>query len=108
MKRFKIYHSKRFDRELAKYDKSFQDRIDKIEDEIVINPHTGNPLNVKWLREKRYNKYRIYFIIYEDLQSVIMVGISEKKNQQKIINTIRLLFDFFKKELEKLIGEDII
>ena len=108
MKTFKIYHSRRFDRELVKYNKSFQNRVDKIENEIVKNPYTGNPLNVKWFREKRYNKYRIYFLIYEDLQSAIMVGISEKKDQQKIINTIRLLFDFFRKELEKLMGEDII
>ena len=106
MKTFKIYHSKRFDKELAKYDNEFQDRVNKIEDELINNPYSGSPLNVKWFREKRHNKYRIYFLIYEDLQSIIMVAISEKKDQQKVINTIRLLFDFFKKELENLIKDD--
>lgn len=107
MKKFKIYHSKRFDKELARYGKSFQDRVDNVENEIIINPYVGNPLNVKWFREKRFKKYRIYFLVYEDLESVIMVGVSEKKDQQKIINTIRFLFDYFRKELEKLIEEEI-
>ena len=103
----KVYHSSRFDRELAKYDKLFQNRVDNIEDQLVENPYVGDPLNVKWFREKRYGKYRIYFLIYEDLQSVIMVGISKKRDQQKVINTIRLLFNFFREELERLIQEDI-
>src|SRR3989338_11217837 len=106
MRKFKVYHSSRFDRELSKYDKAFQDRVDNIEDQIVENPYTGDPLNVKWFREKRYGKYRIYFLVYEDLQATIMVAISEKKDQQKVINTIRLLFSFFRVELESLIKED--
>jgi mRNA-degrading endonuclease RelE of RelBE toxin-antitoxin system len=107
MRDYKVFHSSRFDKELTKYNKSFQERIDKIEDQISENPYTGSPLNVKWFREKRYEKYRIYFLIYEDLKSVIMVGISEKKDQQKVINTIRLLFSYFKTELEELIRKEI-
>jgi len=105
---FKIYHSKRFDKELSKFDQNFQSIIDKIEDKISENPYSGDPLNVKWFREKRYEKWRIYYIIYENLQAVIMVAISEKKDQQKVINTIRLLFNFFREEIERLIKEDII
>ena len=106
-KKFKVYHSSRFDRELSRRDKNFQERIDKIEDQLVENPYVGDPLNVKWFREKRYDKFRIYYLIYEELDAVIMVAISEKKNQQKTINSIRLLFSFFRNELEKLIIEDI-
>ncbi|GBE20042.1 MAG TPA: hypothetical protein ENG87_02385 [Candidatus Pacearchaeota archaeon] len=103
MKRYKIYHSNRFEMELSKLDKSLQNRIDKIEDQLVKNPYVGSPLNVKWFREKRIEKYRIYYVIYEDLESAFMVAISEKKDQQKVINTIRLLFDFFREEIESLI-----
>jgi len=102
--RFKIFHSARFDRELAKFDLHFQKQVDKIEDQIVENPYVGDPLNVKWFREKKIGKYRIYFIIYEDLESVFMVAISEKKDQQKVINTMRLLFDFLRDEIEDLLG----
>ncbi len=106
MKKYKIYHSARFDSELSKLDKDFKNRIDKIEDQLVENPYVGDPLNVKWFREKRYNKYRIYFIIYDNLESVFMVAISEKKDQQKVINTIRLLFDYLKKEIENIIKKE--
>jgi len=106
MKTYKIYHSSRFDRDLSKFDKSFQDKLDKIEDKLVENPYIGDPLNVKWFREKRIGKFRIYYLIYEDLDSVFMVAISEKKDQQKLINTVRLLFDYFKNEIEKLVEEE--
>ena len=109
MGRYKVYHSARFDSELSKFDKNFQDRVDKIEEQLIQNPYTGDPLGVRWFREKRYGKYRIYFIIYDDLEAVFMVAISEKKDQQKIINTVRLLFDFFRKEIENIISkEDLI
>ena len=91
MKRYKVYHSSKFDEQLFKFDKDFQERVDKIEDQLVGNSYTGDSLNVKWFREKRIGKYRIYYLIYEDLNSVFMVAISEKKDQQKVINTIKLL-----------------
>ena len=106
MEKFKIYHSQRFDKDLAGFDKNFQDRVDRIEDQLVENPYSGKPLGVKWFREKKYEKYRIYYLIYENLQSVFMVAISEKKDQQKVINTIRLMLNFFKEELQRLIDKD--
>ena len=100
-----MFHSARFDRDLSKFDINFQNQVDKIEEQLVENPYIGKPLNVNWFREKKIKKYRIYYIIYEYLESVFMVAISEKKDQQKVINTIRLLFDFFKNEIEKLIND---
>src|SRR3989344_550525 len=104
--KFKIYRSERFEKELAKFDKKFQERVDKIEDELVENPYSGKPLGIRWFREKRYENYRIYYLIYDDLESVFMVGISDKKDQQKVINTIKLLLDLFKRELGNLIDKD--
>ncbi len=102
MRKYKIYHSYKFDRLIEKLDKSILDRLDKIEDQLVDNPYTGDPIDVTWFREKRFNKYRFYYLIYEDLGSVFMVGISVKKDQQKVINTIKLLLEFFRKEMEQL------
>jgi len=34
-----------------------------------------------------------------------MVAISEKKDQQKVINTIKLLMDLFRNELENLLNK---
>lgn len=104
MDKFSLYHSATFDRKLAKFNIDFQRQVNNIEDKLIINPEIGKPLNVKWFREKKINKYRIYYLIYEDLKSIFMVDISEKKDQQKIINTIRLLFNFFKIELKDIIN----
>ncbi len=101
-----MYHSARFDKELRKFDSIFKEEVDKIEEHLKENPYVGDPLNVKWFREKRIGKYRVYYLIYDDLNSVFMVGVSEKKDQQKVINTIRLLFEFFRVELEKLIRKE--
>ena len=102
---YKVYRSQSFKRELSKFDKNFQNRVDKIEDELFENPYSGKPLGVRWFREKRYESNRIYYLIYEKLSSVIMVAISGKKDQQKVINTIRWMSDFFEEELKKLINE---
>tara|TARA_Y100000034_G_C6713417_1_gene315254 strand:+ start:174 stop:503 length:330 start_codon:yes stop_codon:yes gene_type:complete len=103
MRKYKLYHSSRFDRELSKLTKEFQQRIDKIEDQLINNPYIGKPLNLKWFREKKLEKYRIYYLIYDNLNAIFMVAISDKKDQQKVINTIRLLLEFFRKELDTLI-----
>ena len=104
MRKYKIFHSQRFDKELLKFNRFFQDCVDKIEDQLVENPYAGNPLGVRWFREKRIGKCRIYYLIYDYLESVFMVAVSEKKDQQKVINTIRLLFDYFKEEIENLVS----
>ncbi|MBI2233024.1 MAG: hypothetical protein HYU56_03830 [Candidatus Aenigmarchaeota archaeon] len=88
--------------------RSFKERVNKIEDQLVKNPNVGSPLGISWLREKRYGKYRIYYIIYEDLKSVFMVAISEKKDQQKVINTVKILLEYFKEEIKELVDKNKI
>jgi len=102
MGKYSIYHSARFDKELEKFDKDFLNWLDNTENQLTENPYIGDPLGVRWFREKKHKKYRVYFLVYDDLSSVFMVGISAKKNQQKEINTIRLLLTFFRAEIESL------
>ena len=106
MKKYKVYNSQTFDKELEKHDKSLQEYIDKLEDQLVENPYTGKPLNVRWFREKKLGKYRIYYLIYDDLESVFVVGLSGKKDQQKVINTTGLLLDFLRDEIENIIDKE--
>jgi len=61
---YKIFHSERFDKETSKFDSNFQEQVDKIENQLVENPYVGDALNVKWFREKRIGKCRIYYLIY--------------------------------------------
>ncbi len=98
-----IFHSLAFDRTLMKQEKDLIEWLDKIEEQLVNNPYVGDPLRVSWFREKKRGKYRVYYLIYEDLKSVYMVGLSDKKDQQAVINTIWLLIDNFKEEIKNLI-----
>lgn len=100
---YEVFHSTTFDNELESYPKEFKDWLEKIEDQLFENPYVGDPLGVRWFREKKHDTFRIYYLVYEDLNAVYLVGISAKKDQQKIINTIWLLLDNFKEEIENLI-----
>ena len=104
MKIYEVYRSGRFERELGKFDAGFHSHVDKIEEELKENPYLGKPLGTKWFREKKHGKYRIYFAVYEELDSVFMIAISGKKDQQKVIATVKLMFHLFRDELGKIIG----
>ena len=95
-----IYHTATFDTKLKKYSLDFQDWLDHIEDQLILQPYVGDPIRVPWFREKKKGKIRVYYLIYESLGIVYLVDISEKKDQQKIINTIWALLDGFYEEVE--------
>ena len=103
MKKYRVYRSKLLNEKLQNMPKDFIEWLSKIEDQLVLNPYVGKPLGFEWFREKKYGKYRVYYLIYEDLRAIYIVAISEKKNQQKTINTIKLFLEFFREEIEKLI-----
>jgi len=106
MKRHKVFRSVSFQKEISKYDKNIQERVNKIEDRLMYNSKYGNPLGTRWFRESRFENYRIYYLVYEDLQAIYIVAISNKKDQQKAINTIRLFLEFFREEIERLVEKD--
>ena len=106
MTKYAIYHSSRFDKELGKFDVDFQKHVDKIEEQLKENPFLGKPIEAKWFREKKHEKYRVYFVVYEEFEAIFMVAISEKKDQQRVIATVKLMFNFFKEELRKIIDTD--
>ncbi len=105
MKSFKVYQSKIFQDKLKDMPVHFKEWVENIQDQLVLNPYVGKPLGTEWLREKKYGKYRIYYLIYEDIITVFMVNMSEKKDQQKIINTIKLFLNTYKEELKEVSGE---
>lgn len=71
-------------------------RIHKLSD----NPFLGKPLSNSFIRELKLEKFRIYFAIYKNEVIVLLLDISDKKEQQKVIDTIKenrqLLNEFIK------------
>ena len=56
---------------------------------LAENPYQGKPLGVSFFREKKISGRRVYFQIYNKYIIVLMISISDKREQQKIINNIR-------------------
>ncbi|MCR4335476.1 MAG: hypothetical protein NUV57_02980 [archaeon] len=105
MTKWKVFFTATFKEKLDKSEKDFQNWVEKILDHVEENPYVGKPIDVKWFREKKHGKQRIYYLIYADLKSVYLVNMSEKKDQQAIINSILLLLDVYKKEIEEISKE---
>ena len=103
---FKVFRTLTFDKELSKLSKSEQGIIKKFEEKLVENPFVGKPLSYKFLREKKFNGKRAYFLIYEDYVIVLMMAISDKKTQQETINEIKLhmkyYYEYVKETLSKI------
>jgi putative component of toxin-antitoxin plasmid stabilization module len=49
----------------------------------------GDSLGFKFFREKKIGGKRVYYLIYEDLKAVLLVGVSDKKSQQETIDEIK-------------------
>jgi len=103
MATFSVFVTRTFQSKLLKQDKKFKVWVEKVFDQLTVNPLAGKPLGAKWFREKKFENFRVYFLVFEDKKSVYVVNLSTKKDQQRIINSIWLLLDTYKKELEDLL-----
>lgn len=59
---------------------------------LASNPYNSKPLGYKFFREKKIDKWRIYFIIYNEKLILYFVDLSDKKLQQKTIEKIKKEF----------------
>ena len=100
---FHIFHAAIFDKKLNKMPYEFYRCVGAIEEQLVVNPYVGDQLQVPWFREKKIGKFRVYYLIYDDLNAVYMVNISGKKDQQQVIDTVLLLLDIYKSEVRNLV-----
>ena len=80
---------------LNKLPDEFKKQIDKIKVQLRLNPYVGKPIGTRWKREKKIGGKRIYYIIFEIEKKVELVDISNKKDQQKIIDKIKQIWLFF-------------
>lgn len=98
---YKIYTTEEFDRIFNKLDPQLQDQIGKEIDQLETNPYVGKPLGYKFFREKKVKNYRVYYLIYRDYLVVFVITLSNKKDQQIVINTIKSLIPLYREEIKK-------
>ncbi len=100
---YAVYTTESFNKEIKKLSKSDQEIIQKMFLKIKENPYASDQLRYKHLREKRFREKRIYFLVYDDLQTALIVAISSKKDQQATINHIVDYFNEYRLYLERLL-----
>ncbi len=98
---YKVFTTDEFERLFDKLDKSLQIQIEKEIEQLQTSPYGGKPLGYEFFREKKVRNYRIYYLVYEEYVVVFIVTLSDKKDQQKAINTIKKLIPIYREEIKK-------
>jgi len=98
---YQIYTTKRFDKEVEKLSEEENKRIDNIYQQLRKNPYVGDQLQIKVLREKKLKEKRMHYLVFEDLEVILMIAISNKKAQQRVINHIINNINVFRESVIK-------
>jgi mRNA-degrading endonuclease RelE of RelBE toxin-antitoxin system len=105
--KYKIFLTEEFKKDFNKCDKSIRDRIEEEVEKLKENPYTGKPLGYKFFREKKIDNYRFYYLIYKSYVVVYIIAISTKKDQQQVIDKIKMLFPFYEEDIKKKFSSEI-
>lgn len=97
----RVVSTKEFDTMERLLSKEFQRQIENIIKQLKQSWRVGDPLGYPFFREKKIDKYRIYFLVYEELDAVLLVTISDKKAQPETIGRIKSQLDFYKDVIRK-------
>ncbi len=69
--------------------------IDKIKDSLRENLGVGKPLRFDWFREKKFGNKRLFYVINVKTKKATLIAFGEKKDQQKIIDSVIMNRDLF-------------
>ena len=101
MANYKIYTTEEFDKDFEKLDNSLQEQIEREITQLETNPYAGKPLGYKFFREKKVRNHRVYYLIYDEYVVVVVIALSDKKDQQAVINKIKHLLPLYKEEIKR-------
>ena len=91
----RVLSTKEFDTWEKLLPKEYQDQIKRIIRQLKETHDVGKPLGYPFFREKKIGKYRIYFLVYKDVDTVLLITISDKKTQQDTIDKIKENLDYY-------------
>jgi len=97
---YEIYETETFSKLYESMEKEEREWISKIKVQIKENPNVGKPLKFEWFREKKLGNKRLYYLVYQNIERVLLVSFGSKKDQQKIIDHILMNKDRYKKIIE--------
>lgn len=98
---WKIKETEEFEYEFEKLSSEIKKRFEKQFSKVRENPYgLGKILSYPWFRELKNDKFRVYYLIYDEKIMVLFVRVSDKKDQQFIIHMIKNNFATFKDWVE--------
>ena len=100
---FDIYRSDWYQKKLDALERVERDRVMVFEQHLKNEPFSGKPLSYKFIREKKFNGNRLIFLIYEELKSILLVTITDKKRQKEDIHFIKAHLSEYKVAIEDAI-----
>lgn len=88
--------------QLKKWPLSQQDQAEKLTNRLKEQPYSGKSLGYRFFRELKIKERRIYFLVYDDLQLILLVATSDKKDQTTTISYIKNNLPEFKELARKI------
>ena len=94
---YKIRKTEQFKRQFKKLSKPIKNRFKRQLNKICINPFgLGKPISRSYFREVKNKGYRLYYLIFKDEIIVLLIGVSDKKYQQGLIDNTLTRFELYK------------
>ena len=100
---YAVYTTESFEKETEKLSKFDKERIQKIFLQLKENPYVGGQIRFRFFREKRLDEKRIYYLIYEELNAILVITFGGKKEQEETIDEIVKFFPELKSYIENLL-----
>ena len=97
----RVLSTKEFDTWEKLLPKEYGYRISELITRLKRTHSIGKPLGYPFFKEIKIEKYRVYFLVYEDIDTVLLVTISDKKAQQETIDRIKGQLDFYKEMIKR-------
>ncbi len=95
---YEVDGSEWFDRRCRKLLSAVQQKqLKSVFDSVAENPLRGDPLHSPWFREVRMRDKRLYYVVGNT--QVLFVDVSDKKDQQMVIDVYRVKFESLRKSL---------
>lgn len=86
---FRIFATEEFEKDYRRLDTSEQIRITKIIEQLrQQGDAVGKPFGASIFKEKKFDGKRVYFLVYKELSTILIVALGDKKAQQATINAI--------------------
>jgi len=103
---YAVYTLDRFDREMNKLPNSDKEIVHKIFLQLKEDPYVGDQIRYRFFREKRIREKRIYYLVYDDLNAVLVVAFGGKKAQKETIDEIIKVFPEYKEYMKKILSKN--